>query len=156
VFEEERRLAADLTASLERLGDRVGTYGFYSRGKDAVRFLRIKEFDARFDCAAKCRLGSVQPSGFTRLGAAMRHGAYVLESRALAKNMILLAIGDGLPYAWWAWEYVRRPIRRCCRIPGRRRRFGLSGTAETFTGISEDYYSTHWPLPAATAGAGSC
>jgi nitric oxide reductase NorD protein len=113
VFEEERRLAADLTASLERLGDRVGTYGFYSRGKDAVTFLRIKEFDARFDTAAKRRFGSVQPSGFTRLGAAMRHGAHVLESKALAKNMILLAIGDGLPYDdGYEDRYARADVRQ--------------------------------------------
>jgi len=98
VFEEERRLAGDLTVALERLGDRVGTYGFYSRGKDAVRFLRVKDFDARFDTAAKRRLHSVQPSGFTRIGAAIRHATHVLESRALAKNMVLLVIGDGLPY----------------------------------------------------------
>lgn len=98
VFEEERRLAGDLTAALERLGDRVGTYGFYSRGKDAVRFLRIKSFNARFDTAAKRRLRSVQPSGFTRIGAAIRHATHVLESRALAKNMVLLVVGDGLPY----------------------------------------------------------
>ncbi len=98
VFEEERQLAGDLTAGLERLGDRVGAYGFYSRGKDAVKFLRIKEFSARFDTAAKRRLRSVQPSGFTRIGAAIRHGAHVLETQALAKNMVLLVIGDGLPY----------------------------------------------------------
>jgi len=98
VFEEERRLAGDLTVALERLGDRVGTYGFYSRGKDAVRFLRVKSFNARFDTAAKRRLQSVQPSGFTRIGAAIRHATHVLESQALAKNMVLLVIGDGLPY----------------------------------------------------------
>lgn len=98
VFEEERRIAGDLTVELERLGARVGTYGFYSRGKDAVRFLRIKSFNARFDSAAKRRLQSAQPSGFTRIGAAIRHATHVLESQALAKNMVLLVIGDGLPY----------------------------------------------------------
>jgi nitric oxide reductase NorD protein len=98
VFEEERRLAGDLTIALERLGDRVGTYGFYSRGKDAVRFLRVKTFDARFDTAAKRRMQSVQPSGFTRIGAAIRHATHVLQSQAQAKNMVLLVIGDGLPY----------------------------------------------------------
>jgi hypothetical protein len=98
VFEEERRLAGDITAALERLGDRVATYGFYSRGRHAVRFLRIKEFGTRFDTAAKRRLRSVQPSGFTRIGSAIRHAAHVLESQALAKNMVLLVIGDGLPY----------------------------------------------------------
>lgn len=98
VFEEERQLAGDITVALERLGDQVGTYGFYSRGKDAVRFLRVKTFNARFDTAAKRRLQSVQPSGFTRIGAAIRHATHVLQSQALAKNMVLLVIGDGLPY----------------------------------------------------------
>jgi nitric oxide reductase NorD protein len=113
VFEEERLLAGDLTVGLERLGDRVGTYGFYSRGKDAVKFLRVKEFGARFDTAAKRRLGSLQPSGFTRVGAAIRHGAHVLESQALAKNMILLVIGDGLPYDdGYEGRYARADARQ--------------------------------------------
>jgi Mg-chelatase subunit ChlD len=113
VFEEERQLAADLTEGLERLGDRVGTYGFYSQGRNAVTFLRIKDFGGRFDNAAKRRLGSVQPSGFTRLGAAMRHGTHVLESDALAKNMILLVIGDGLPYDdGYEDRYARADVRQ--------------------------------------------
>ncbi len=116
VFEEERRLAGDLTVALERLGDRVGTYGFYSRGKDAVRFLRIKSFNARFDSAAKRRLRSVQPSGFTRIGAAIRHATHVLESQALAKNMVLLVIGDGLPYDdGYEDRYARSDARQAIR-----------------------------------------
>lgn len=113
VFEEERRLAGDLTAALELLGDRIATYGFYSQGKDAVRFLRIKEFTARFDTAAKRRLRSVQPSGFTRVGAAIRHSTHVLESQALAKNMVLVVIGDGLPYdGGYEGRYARADARQ--------------------------------------------
>jgi nitric oxide reductase NorD protein len=121
VFEEERRLAGDLTAALERLGDRVATYGFYSRGRDAVRFLRIKEFSARFDTAAKRRLQSVQPSGFTRIGAAIRHAAHVLESKALAKNMVLLVVGDGLPYDdGYEDRYARADARQAIQEAVRR------------------------------------
>ncbi|WP_067671479.1 nitric oxide reductase activation protein NorD [Nocardia miyunensis] len=98
VFEQERQLACDLTASLESLGDRVATYGFYSRGKDSVRFLRVKTFPQRFDAPARRRLAAVQPSGFTRLGAAIRHSTAVLLQQAQAKNMVLIVIGDGLPY----------------------------------------------------------
>ena len=113
VFDEESRLAGELTAALERLGDRVGTYGFYSQGKDAVRFLRIKEFGARFDTAAKRRLRSIQPSGFTRIGAAIRHATHVLESHALAKNMVLVVIGDGLPYdGGYEGRYARADARQ--------------------------------------------
>jgi nitric oxide reductase NorD protein len=98
IFERERLLAGELTASLDDLGDRVAAYGFYSRGKDSVRFLRIKGFGDLFDTAAKRRLRAVTPTGFTRLGAALRHGTHLLQSQALAKNMILVLIGDGLPY----------------------------------------------------------
>jgi nitric oxide reductase NorD protein len=116
VFEEERRLATDLTVALEALGDRVATYGFYSRGKDAVRFLRVKEFSSRFDHAAKQRLAALRPVGFTRIGAAIRHGTHVLESGALAKNMVLLVIGDGHPYDdGYEGRYARADARQAIR-----------------------------------------
>lgn len=144
VFEEERQLAGNLTAGLERLGDRVGTYGFYSRGKDAVKFLRIKEFNARFDTAAKRRLGSVQPSGFTRIGAAIRHGGHVLESQALAKNMILLVIGDGLPYDdGYEDRYARGDARQAIN-EAMRRGIGVVGVgirSSTEPEVLEDVWS---------------
>lgn len=113
IFEEERRLAGELTASLEELGDRVATYGFYSRGRNSVRFLRIKGFADRFDSAARRRLQAVQPSGFTRLGAALRHGTHLLHSNAAAKNMILIVVGDGLPYEeGYEDRYARADTRR--------------------------------------------
>jgi hypothetical protein len=144
VFEEERRLAGDITAALERLGDRVGTYGFYSRGKDAVRFLRIKSFDARFDTAAKRHLASVQPSGFTRIGAAIRHATYMLESRALAKNMVLLVIGDGLPYDdGYEDRYARADARQAIQ-EAVRRGIGVAGIgirSSTEPEVLEDVWS---------------
>jgi nitric oxide reductase NorD protein len=144
VFEEERRLAGDITAALERLGDRVATYGFYSRGKDAVRFLRIKEFNARFDTAAKRRLQSVQPSGFTRIGAAIRHATHVLESQALAKNMVLLVIGDGLPYDdGYEDRYARADARQAIQ-EAVRRGIGVAGIgirSSTEPDVLEDVWS---------------
>jgi nitric oxide reductase NorD protein len=144
VFEEERRLAGDVTVALERLGDRVGTYGFYSRGKDAVRFLRIKGFNARFDTAAKRRLQSVQPSGFTRIGAAIRHATHVLESQALAKNMVLLVIGDGLPYDdGYEDRYARADARQAIQ-EAVRRGIGVAGIgirSSTEPEVLEDVWS---------------
>ena len=113
IFEEERLLAADLTASLDRLGDHVAAYGFYSRGRESVRFLRIKQFEQRFDHAARRRLGAIEPSGFTRLGAAVRHATHLLQSQALATNMVLVLIGDGLPYDdGYENRYARTDTRR--------------------------------------------
>jgi nitric oxide reductase NorD protein len=114
VFDQERQLALDLTVALERLGDRCATYGFYSQGRGSVKFLHIKEFGMRFDDAANRRLRATEPTGFTRVGAAIRHSSKLLTSEALAKNMILLVIGDGLPYDIDGYEgrYARSDARQ--------------------------------------------
>jgi hypothetical protein len=98
VFDEQRLIAARLTAALDELGDRVASYAFYSRGRSTVRFLRIKDFDDRYDHAASRRLGSLSPGGYTRLGAAIRHATHVLTQRAGTSMLLLVLIGDGLPY----------------------------------------------------------
>ena len=98
VFDQQRELAARLTCALDELGDRVATYGFFSMGRNAVRFLRVKDFDGRWDHAAERRLAGITPVGFTRLGAAIRHASHLLDTRAGAAKMLLVVIGDGFPY----------------------------------------------------------
>jgi Mg-chelatase subunit ChlD len=113
VFDEQRVLAARLTAALEELGDRVATYGFYSRGREAVRFLRVKDFDDRYDRAAQRRLAALVPGGYTRLGAAIRHGAHVVRTRAGTSMMLLVVVGDGLPYEdGYEHRYAQEDSRR--------------------------------------------
>jgi nitric oxide reductase activation protein len=98
VFDEQRLLAARLTWALEELGDRVAMFAFYSSGREAVRYLRVKDFEDRFDHAAERRLGALVPGGYTRLGAAIRHGTRRLSEDAGTAQMLLVVIGDGLPY----------------------------------------------------------
>lgn len=98
VFEGQRTLAHDLTSALDRLGVRVATYAFYSNGRRNVRFLHCKTFDERWEMAARRRLQAVAPSGFTRFGAALRHGTHVLTSRAGTEQQLLVVIGDGVAY----------------------------------------------------------
>ena len=113
VFDEQRLLAARLTAALEELGDRVATYAFYSRGREAVRFLRVKDFDDRYDHAAQRRLRSLVPGGYTRLGAAIRHGTHLVTSRAGTSMMLLALVGDGLPYEdGYEHRYAQEDSRR--------------------------------------------
>jgi len=98
VFDEQRLLAARLTAALDELGDRVPTFGFYSRGREAVRLLRVKDFANRYNHATERRLAGITPGGYTRLGAATRHATYLLTSRAGTSQLLLVVVGDGLPY----------------------------------------------------------
>lgn len=98
VFDQQRDLVALLTAALDHLGDRVATYGFSSEGRNAVQFVRVKEFGDRYDHAARQRLAALSPRGFTRLGAAIRHGTHVLNTRAGTTKKLLVLVGDGFPY----------------------------------------------------------
>lgn len=98
VWDKQRRLAWNLVNGLEQVGDRVAAYGFRSHGRQDVRFLRLKDFDNRFDGAAQARLDALKPAGYTRLGAAVRHAAHIATTRAGTSRMLLVLISDGLPY----------------------------------------------------------
>ncbi|WP_427925112.1 nitric oxide reductase activation protein NorD [Streptomyces sp. cg40] len=116
IFEDQRQLVHRLTRGFEELGDRVGAYGFYSRGRENVRFLRIKEFDGRYDQAAQARLAALQPAGFTRLGAAVRHATGILARGAGTSNLLLVVVGDGLPYDHgYEDHYAREDSRTALR-----------------------------------------
>ncbi|HKE72420.1 MAG TPA: VWA domain-containing protein [Acidimicrobiales bacterium] len=98
VHEHQRAAAGALTAALHDLGDRVALYAFHSQGRTAVHVTRVKGFDDRLDGRAARRLGALVPGAYTRLGAAIRHGAHVLDERGGTPRRLLLVLSDGLAY----------------------------------------------------------
>ena len=98
VHEHQRRAAATLAVTLEELGDRVGVYGFRSRGRSAVHLLALKPFGQRFGAGGRAQLNQLEPAGYTRLGAAIRHAGEVLKTEAGTPNRLLLVLSDGFPY----------------------------------------------------------
>jgi len=98
VWNQHRQLAANLVGALEQVGGRVAAFGFNSRGHRHVRFLLVKDFDHRFDAAAIRRLSTMAPSGFTRLGAAIRHATHVVSEHAGTQNRLIVVVSDGFAY----------------------------------------------------------
>jgi len=98
VHEHQRRAAATIAVTLEELGDRVALYACRSYGRESVHLLGIKPFSQRFGAGARARLNQLQPDGFTRLGAAIRHAGEILKSEAGTPNRLLLVLSDGVPY----------------------------------------------------------
>ncbi|MGH3634677.1 nitric oxide reductase activation protein NorD [Mycobacterium sp.] len=98
VHEQQRATAAALTTALRDLGDRVALYAFHSQGRSAVHLLPVKQFDDDFDALAMRRLCGLTPGAYSRLGAAIRHGAAVLEHRGGTPRRLLLVLSDGLAY----------------------------------------------------------
>jgi hypothetical protein len=98
VHEQQRAAAAALTAALHDLGDRVALYAFHSQGRSAVRLVPVKRFDDDLDVLVMRRLHSLVPAAYSRLGAAIRHGAAVLEKRGGTSRRLLVVLSDGLAY----------------------------------------------------------
>jgi hypothetical protein len=98
VHEHQRRAAAALTLALHDLGDRVALYGFRSQGRHAVEVLPVKRFDDGVDALLLRRLNGLAPGAYTRLGAAIRHGAAVLETDGGTPRRLLVVLSDGFAY----------------------------------------------------------
>jgi nitric oxide reductase NorD protein len=98
VHDHQRRAAATLAVTLEELGDRVAVYAFRSQGRHSVHLPAIKTFDQRFSAVGRARLNQLQPSGYTRLGAAIRGTGEVLKTEAGTPNRLLIVLSDSFPY----------------------------------------------------------
>uniref|UniRef100_A0A5Q5BJT3 von Willebrand factor, type A n=2 Tax=unclassified Mycobacterium TaxID=2642494 RepID=A0A5Q5BJT3_MYCSS len=98
VHQQQRTAVANLTVALNDLGDRVALYAYYSQGRTAVTMVPVKRFDDHLDARVVRRLNSLEPGAYSRLGAAIRHGSAVLESRGGTSRRLLVVISDGLAY----------------------------------------------------------
>jgi hypothetical protein len=98
VHEQQRAAAAALTVALHELGDRVALYAYQSQGRSAVHMMPVKRFDDSLDALAMQRLGSLTPGAYSRLGAAIRHGASVITEKAGTSRRLLVVLSDGLAY----------------------------------------------------------
>ena len=98
VHEQQRAAAAALTVALHDLGDRVALYAYHSRGRSAVHLVPVKRFDDDLDTLVMRRLHGLVPGAYSRLGAAIRHGAAVLEKRGGTSRRLLVVLSDGLAY----------------------------------------------------------
>jgi hypothetical protein len=98
VHEQQRAAAAALAVALHDLGDRVALYAFHSQGRSAVHLVPVKRFDDALDILVARRLAGLVPHAYSRLGAAIRHGAAVLERRGATSRRLLVVLSDGLAY----------------------------------------------------------
>ncbi|WP_248574879.1 nitric oxide reductase activation protein NorD [Flavobacterium sp. H122] len=75
---------------------------FYSKTRNFSSYVTIKEFDENWD-SAKYKVGAIEPSGYTRIGAALRHAGARLEQRD-SKNKWIILISDGKPNDYDKYE----------------------------------------------------
>lgn len=98
VSDAQTKAAIRLARTLERRGDRVAIHGFNSRGRSDVYLYRVKDFRHTWDGTWQSRLRQLDPAGFTRMGAAIRHSVTLLTQGSRATREILVVLSDGIPY----------------------------------------------------------
>ena len=98
VFEHHMRAAYHLAQTLDRLGDRVALYGFQSWGRKLVRMVRLKGHEETWSGRVAERFRLLEPLGYTRTGAAIRHADRMLRTSMRLPNRLLILITDGFSY----------------------------------------------------------
>ncbi len=88
---------------------------FYSKTRNHSSYLTIKDFDEDWN-KAKFKVGAVEPSGYTRIGAALRHSGAMLDKRS-TKNKWVILLSDGKPndYDKYEGKYGINDVKQALR-----------------------------------------
>ncbi|MDB4949933.1 MAG: von Willebrand factor, type [Gemmatimonadetes bacterium] len=82
--------------ALDALGDRWAVLTFSGRTANDVRMRTIKGFAERGGDPVRRRIAALQPEGYTRLGAAVRHATGLLAAQGTTHRLLLI-LSDGKP-----------------------------------------------------------
>ena len=82
--------------TLAATGDCFGLYGFSSCKRQQVRIQRIKAFGERYTASIRGRINAIKPGYYTRMGAAVRYAAGLLNRQSASRRLLLL-LTDGKP-----------------------------------------------------------
>jgi nitric oxide reductase NorD protein len=96
IIDVEKESLIVLLEALDALGDRHAAFGFSGEGPGHVRVLTIKGFDEPGGVVVRRRVAALEPDGYTRAGAAIRHASALLAGRA-ERHRLLLILSDGKP-----------------------------------------------------------
>jgi nitric oxide reductase NorD protein len=96
IVDVEKESLIVLLEALDALGDRHAALAFSGEGARGVRVLTVKDFAEPLGTQVRRRVASLEPDGYTRTGAAVRHASALL-SREPARHRLLLVLTDGKP-----------------------------------------------------------
>jgi nitric oxide reductase NorD protein len=96
IVDVEKESLIVLLEALDALGDRHAALAFSGEGAGRVRVLTIKDFAEPVGMDVRRRVAALDPDGYTRTGAAIRHASALL-ARQPARHRLLLMLTDGKP-----------------------------------------------------------
>lgn len=88
---------------------------FYSKTRNYSTYLTLKDFDEEWN-SSKYKIGAVEPAGYTRIGAAIRHSGSLLNQRSTRNKWVIL-ISDGKPndYDKYEGKYGIQDVKQALR-----------------------------------------
>ncbi len=96
ILQVEKEALLLMARAVDAIGDRFALYGFSGRGKDAVDFFILKDFDEPYNAAIDHRIAHIESAIQNRDGAAIRHATSKLAAQS-EKIKTLVLISDGKP-----------------------------------------------------------
>jgi nitric oxide reductase NorD protein len=115
VIDVEKTTALLASEAFDALGDHYGIFAFASAGAADVRMATVKGFSEPNGDTVRRRISAIEPSGNTRLGAAVRHATAVLSAQRTGHRLLLI-LSDGKPsdvdgyFTKYAVEDSRRAV----------------------------------------------
>lgn len=95
ILDVEKKVSILFGEILHEFGIDFSINCFYSKTRHHATYISLKSFEDSWD-KAKCRIGAIEPSGYTRIGTALRHSGTLLDHRP-TKNKWLILLSDGKP-----------------------------------------------------------
>lgn len=96
VIDVEKEALLVVAEALAWLGDPAAIYAFSGEGPGGVRVRVVKPFAERASAAVGRRIERLEPDGYTRVGAAVRHATARLAAQPAHRRLLLL-LTDGRP-----------------------------------------------------------
>ncbi len=96
IIDVEKEALVVLAEALDALGDLYAVLAFSGHGPADVRLLTVKAFEEPVNTVVRRRVAALEPDGYTRTGAAIRHASTLLGAQR-TRYRLLLVLSDGKP-----------------------------------------------------------
>ena len=115
VIDVEKQVSILFGEILDEFNIDFSINSFYSKTRNHSSYITMKDFDEDWN-KAKYKIGAIEPSGYTRIGPALRHSGALLDKRN-TKNKWIILISDGKPndYDRYEGKYGINDIKQALR-----------------------------------------
>ncbi|GIX41277.1 MAG: hypothetical protein KatS3mg129_1010 [Leptospiraceae bacterium] len=128
IIDLEKEAIIVLGEVLKQIPVYISIASFYSKTRNQIYYNVIKNFNESWD-KALFKIGSIQPEGYTRIGAAIRHANTLINQFSYTKKWVIL-LSDGKPndYDKYEGKYGIYDIKQAIR-EGRKNNIQYFGIA---------------------------